>query len=101
MAKQFSDELEKNLQEYKTMRAAQKKIDKKSKTKEKLSEESLIKKTKRRLRELYYGGKTYLPKKKKTKKTKQTKKIEKQAKENFGTDLQAELAKIRKKGGGK
>lgn len=67
-----------------------------------MSEEGLIKKTKRRLRELYYGDKTYLPKKKKKKpkKTKRTKQIEKQAKENFGTDLQAELAKIRKKGGG-
>lgn len=67
-----------------------------------MSEEGLIKKTKRRLRELYYGDKTYLPKKKKKKpkKSARTKQIEKQAKENFGTDLQAELAKIRKKGGG-
>lgn len=34
----------------------------------KYDEEGLIKKTKRRLKELYYGEKTYLPKKKKGKK---------------------------------
>ena len=36
----------------------------------KYSEEDLIKKTKRRLRELYYGDKTYMPKTEKAKKNK-------------------------------
>jgi len=70
----------------------------------KYSEEGLIKKVKRRLKELAYGERTYLPGHKKNKvkkKNVRTKSIEKQAKKNFGTDLQSELAKLRKKGGGK
>jgi len=43
-------------------------VAKQKQTKAKKAEEGLIKKTKRRLRELYYGDKTYLPKKKKGKK---------------------------------
>lgn len=107
--KQYGEELEKNIAEYKTLSEAHKKaveksqvkVKKKSKKEKEYDEEGLVKRTKRRLRELYYGKKTYMPKKKKTKKNVLKKYAEETGKPKFTGAHGADLAELQKRFGGK
>ena len=61
----------------------------------KTPDEELLAKTKRRLKELFYGDKTYLPKEKKSKKTTRTKAVESGLKQAGLSE--SDIAKFKKK----
>lgn len=82
---QYAKEVEKNIAKGMTLDKAHKAAVARSKVQPEVktrtgkkvpSEEGMLKKMKRRLKELWGGEKTYLPKKKKPKKTARTKQVE-------------------------